>query len=72
MINCLIVPRDLVYRMDEHGAGEDSADDGAERDGHGGGQPRDRRLGRQAEVRGPEAAQHPGGLSLVDTRQPTD
>ena len=39
------------FRMDEHGAGEECEDDGEERDGHGGRQPRGRRLRGQAEVR---------------------
>ena len=45
--------------MDQHGAGKDGQDDGEERGGHGGRQPRDGRLRREAEVRGPEAAEHP-------------
>ena len=49
----------ILLRMDKRGAGEDSEDDGKERDRDGVREPRDRRLGRQAEVRGAEAAQHP-------------
>ncbi len=49
----------FILRMDKRRAGEDSEDDGEERDRDGVGEPRDRRLGRQAEVRGAEAAQHP-------------
>ena len=56
--------------MDKCGVGEDSEDDGEERDSDGVGEPRDGRLGRQAEVRGPEAAQHPadGAEAVVGAR----
>ena len=38
--------------MDKRGVREDGADDGEERARDGGGEPRDGRLGREAEVRG--------------------
>ena len=51
--------QEIILRMDKCGVREDGQDDGKECARDGGGEPRDRRLGRQAEVRGAEAAQHP-------------
>ena len=56
--------------MDKHGVGEDGQNDGEECGGHGGRQPRNGRLRRQAEVRGAEAAEHPadGAEEVVGAR----